>query len=78
MEGRRPEGHITVPRNTKMEETTRRQRRTEGGVFSGRPGPIRGFSAIDGMEFSTCSHVFHQFSLFVRPLHGVHKRVMVI
>jgi hypothetical protein len=33
MGGRRPEGHITDPRNTKMEETTRRQRRMEGGVF---------------------------------------------
>jgi len=26
MGGRRPEGHITDPRNTKMEETTRKQK----------------------------------------------------
>jgi hypothetical protein len=29
MEGRRPEGHITDRRHTRMEETSRRQRRME-------------------------------------------------
>ena len=29
MGGRRPEGHITDPRNTRMEKTSKRQRRME-------------------------------------------------
>ena len=49
MGGRCPEGHITDPKNTGMEETSRRQRKTET-PSEGRPGPRRGCSAIDGME----------------------------
>jgi hypothetical protein len=30
MGGRRPEGHVTDPRNMRMEEMSRRQRRTRG------------------------------------------------
>jgi hypothetical protein len=49
MGGRRLEGHITVTRNTRMEETSRRQRRMEASS-GGRPWPKRGCSAIHGME----------------------------
>jgi hypothetical protein len=45
-----------------------RSRRPEGGE------EWREANAIDGMEFPTRSHVFHQFLLFMRPLHEVHKR----
>jgi len=38
---------ITNPRNTRMEETSRRQRRREASSES-RPGPRRGCSAVDG------------------------------
>jgi len=38
MEGRRPEGHITDPRNTRIKETIRRQKRTEAS-FEGGQGP---------------------------------------
>jgi len=41
----RPEGHHRS-RNTRMEETSRRQK--NGGVFWGRPGPRGGCSAVDG------------------------------
>ena len=37
MEGRRRGGHITGPRNTRMKETSRRQK--YGGVFWGGQGP---------------------------------------
>jgi hypothetical protein len=37
-EGRRPEEHITGPNNTRMEETSRRQRRMEES-FEGGQGP---------------------------------------
>ena len=47
MGGRRPEGHITNPRNTRMEETSRRQRRREASS-EGRPGPRNDCSAMDG------------------------------
>ena len=36
MGGRRPEGHITDRRNTRMEETSRRQRRMEGSSEGGQ------------------------------------------
>jgi len=46
MGGRRPGGHFTGLRNTKMEKTSRRQRRME--VFSeGDQGSARGCNAID-------------------------------
>jgi len=38
MGGRRPEGHITYPRNKRMEETCRRQRRMEA-TSEGDQGP---------------------------------------
>jgi hypothetical protein len=38
MEGRRPEGHITVAKNTSMEETSRRQKRMEAPGEGGQ-GP---------------------------------------
>jgi len=38
MEGRRPEGHITDPRNTRMKETSKRQRRIEASS-EGDQGP---------------------------------------
>jgi len=38
MGGRRPEGYITDPRNTRMEETSRRQRRMEASSEGGQ-GP---------------------------------------
>ena len=37
--------------NTKVDEMGIRQRRG-GGIFQGRPGPRRGYSAIDGMEWN--------------------------
>jgi hypothetical protein len=36
MEGRRPEGHITDPRNKRMEETSRRQRRVVASSQGGQ------------------------------------------
>jgi hypothetical protein len=45
------EGHITDPRNTRMEETSRPEK--NGGVLLGMPGSRRDCSAIDGMELST-------------------------
>jgi hypothetical protein len=36
MGGRHPEGHITDPRNTKMEEPSRRQRRLEASPEGGQ------------------------------------------
>jgi hypothetical protein len=36
--GRRPEGHIRDPRNTRMEETNRKRRRMEAS-FEGGQGP---------------------------------------
>jgi len=45
------EGHITDPRNTRMEKTSRRPEKN-GGVLLGRPGPRRGCSAIDGIELN--------------------------
>jgi len=39
------EEHITDPWNKRMEEMSRRQK--NGGVFSGRPGPRQGCSAVD-------------------------------
>jgi len=38
--GRHPEGHITDPRKTRMEETSRRQRRIEA-CSEGGQGPER-------------------------------------
>ena len=38
MEGRRPERHITDPRNNSIQETSRRQRRTEASSEGGQ-GP---------------------------------------
>ena len=38
MGGRPPEGHITDPRNTRTEETSRRQRRMKAS-FEGGQGP---------------------------------------
>ena len=38
MGGRRPEGHVTGPRNTRTEETSRRQRRMEASS-EGDQGP---------------------------------------
>jgi hypothetical protein len=32
----RPDGHITVPRNTRMQETSRRQRRMEASLEGGQ------------------------------------------
>jgi hypothetical protein len=49
MGGHRLEGHITYPRNMRMEETSRRQRKTKASSER-RPGPRRGCSVIDGME----------------------------
>ena len=45
------EGHITEPRNTRMEEKSRRPEKN-GGVFLGSPGSRRDSRAIDGMELS--------------------------
>jgi len=50
MGGYRPEGHITDPRNRRMEETGRRQRRKEVSSDGGQ-GPASGCSALDGMEW---------------------------
>jgi hypothetical protein len=36
MKGRRPEGHITVPRSTRMKEKNRRQRRMEASSERGQ------------------------------------------
>jgi hypothetical protein len=47
MGGRRPEGHITNPRNKRMEERSRRQRGMESSS-EGRPGPRNGCTAMDG------------------------------
>lgn len=47
MEGRRPGGHSTYTRNTKMGETSRRQRRKEARSEGGQ-GPEGGCSAVDG------------------------------
>jgi hypothetical protein len=47
MGGCRPEGHITDPRNTRMEEKSRRQSRVEV-YFWGRSGLKRGCNTIDG------------------------------
>jgi len=43
-----PKGHITDLRNMRREDMS--EDKKKGGVFSGRPGPRRGCSAIDGME----------------------------
>ena len=58
MEGRFPEGHVRDPSNTRMVETSRKQRimdvSSEGG-----PGPRRGCSAIDGrMDATDCNITF--------------------
>jgi hypothetical protein len=50
MEGRRPEGHITGPRNKRMKVDGQKIEKN-GGVFWGSPGPRRGCWAIEGMEF---------------------------
>ena len=47
MEGRRPEGHSTYTRNTRMGETSRRQRRMDASSEGGQ-GPERDYSAVDG------------------------------
>jgi hypothetical protein len=47
MEGNRPEGHITDPRNTRIKETIRRQKRIEAS-FEGGQGPEGGCSTKDG------------------------------
>lgn len=49
MGGYCPEGHITGPRNRRLEETSRRQRRKEVSSDGGQ-GPSRDCSALDGME----------------------------
>ena len=36
MGGRRPEGHVTDPENSRMEETSRRQRRMEASSERGQ------------------------------------------
>jgi hypothetical protein len=47
MRGRRSEGHIRDPRNTRIGETSRRQRRMK--AFSEEDqGPERGCSVMDG------------------------------
>ena len=51
MGGRRPEGHITALRNTRMEKTSRRQRRMEVSS-EGDQGPGGGPSAVDKMEIN--------------------------
>jgi len=47
MEGRRPGGHNRDPRNTRMEKTSRRQRRIEASS-EGDQGPRRGCGTTDG------------------------------
>jgi len=47
MEGRRLEGHITDPRNKRMEERSRKQERMEASA-GGKLGPRIVYSAIDG------------------------------
>ena len=53
MEGRRPEGHDRVPGNTRMEETSRRQRRMEASS-EGDQGPRRGCGTTDGWMDGHC------------------------
>jgi len=54
MEGRRPEGHITYPRNNRMEETSRRQRKIETSSEGdeGPEGPVAPW--MDGSDIAHC------------------------
>jgi hypothetical protein len=59
MRGRLPEGHITAPRNTRMEETRRKQRRMEA-PSEGGPGPEGAVAPqMDGWMYATgCNNTF--------------------
>jgi hypothetical protein len=57
MGGRRPEGRITDSRNTRTEETSRRQRRMK--TFLREARTQKGCSAIDGMAMEYYDIVFH-------------------
>jgi len=50
MGGRRPDGRITDPRNTRMEETSRRQRIMEASSEAGRGSEGAAAPLLDGME----------------------------
>ena len=58
-----PERHITDPRNTRLEEKSRRQK--NGGVFWGGPGPRRSCNTMDGRKRKYTSHVHVQACVFV-------------
>jgi hypothetical protein len=52
MGGRRPEGHITGPGNTRLQQTNRRQRNMEATLRRGS-GPKKGCGAKDENELKT-------------------------
>jgi len=64
MGGRRLEGHITVPRNTRMEETSRRQRRMEASSEGGHgpKGTVVSYTGWNGKILR--NELTPQFQLF--------------
>jgi len=62
MGGRRPDGHITGPRNTRMEEMSRRQRIMEASSEGGQ-GPEGAVAPwMDGWNGTTFGEIMPMFS----------------